>query len=162
MKSITELVNDLRSGKLTQLQKIETHFLLAASYLGIDNEKCIEQVKQFLELQPEDGQSSEKVKLINSVLTIAEAGKKSTEMVKLYSDLGDIYRRNQMDTALLARYVHLTRWRVKRHLQPKHYQKLTVELRERYAAVFRISEEALDTLPEQVELPVELEGFDGE
>lgn len=70
--------------------------------------------------------------------------------------------RNQMDTALLARYVHLSRWRVKRHLQPKHYQKLTAELRERYAVVFRISEEALDTLPEQVELPVELEGLEGE
>jgi len=70
--------------------------------------------------------------------------------------------RNQMDTALLARYAHVSRWRVKRHLQPKHYQNLTVELRERYAAVFRISEEALDTLPERVELPVDVEGFEGE
>jgi hypothetical protein len=70
--------------------------------------------------------------------------------------------RNQMDTALLARYAHLSRWRVKRHLQPKYYQKLTVELRERYATVFQISEEALDILPERVELPVELEGFEGE
>lgn len=70
--------------------------------------------------------------------------------------------RNQMDTALLARYAHVSRWRVKRHLQPKHYQKLTVELRERYAAVFRISEEALDTLPNRVELPVDVEGFVGE
>lgn len=70
--------------------------------------------------------------------------------------------RNQMDVALLARYVHLSRWRVKRHLQPKYYQKLTGELRQRYAAVFRISESALDILPERVELPVELDGLEEE
>ena len=100
MKSITELENDLKLGQLSQLQKIETHFLLAASYLGIDIVKCIEQGKQFLQFLPEDHQSVEKVKLINNVLSIAEAGKKSPEMVKLYTDLGYLYRRSQLNTAL--------------------------------------------------------------
>jgi len=65
--------------------------------------------------------------------------------------------RNQMDAALLARYVRLSRWRVKRHLRAKHYAQLTAELRQRYAAVFRISEDTLDLLPERVDLPVALE-----
>ncbi len=72
--------------------------------------------------------------------------------------------RNQMDVGLLARYVGLTRWRVKRHLKPKPYAALKPELRARYAAVFQLPVELLDTLPPQVELPVEspLEGINKE
>ncbi|MCF7920922.1 MAG: tetratricopeptide repeat-containing sensor histidine kinase [Candidatus Cloacimonetes bacterium] len=99
MKSITELESDLKPGKLSSLQKIETHFLLAASYLGINKEKCQEHGKEYLNSLSEDHQSSEKEKLINRVLSIAETGENSPEMVKLYSDLGDLYRRNQLDTA---------------------------------------------------------------
>jgi hypothetical protein len=65
--------------------------------------------------------------------------------------------RNQMDVALLARYVELTRWRVKRHLKPRPYAALKPEIRARYADVFRIPENKLDELPTRVELPVETE-----
>lgn len=70
--------------------------------------------------------------------------------------------RNQMDPALLARYVQLPRWRVKRHLQMKSYQKLTSGLLQRYARVFRVAVDALDNLPERVDLPVELGRLEGE
>ena len=59
----------------------------------------------------------------------------------------------QMDVALLARYVKLSRWRVRRHLRPEIYRKLKPLLRERYAAVFRLSVSDLDRLPESVDVP---------
>lgn len=62
--------------------------------------------------------------------------------------------RNQMDVGLLASYVELPRWRVKRHLQAKHYHKLSTTLRDRYATVFTVPVDALDLIPERVELPV--------
>lgn len=64
--------------------------------------------------------------------------------------------RNQMDVGLLARYVGLSRWRVKRHLKPRPYAALKPELRARYAAVFQIPLEKLDELPPQVDLPVDV------
>jgi len=64
---------------------------------------------------------------------------------------------NQMDVALLADYVQLSRWRVKRHLQSKHFATLSAALRERYAAVFKIAVENLDLVPDRVDLPVTVE-----
>lgn len=64
--------------------------------------------------------------------------------------------RNQMDIGLLASYVGLSRWRVRRHLRACHYRKLSVKLRKRYADLFRIPLAALDLIPEQVEVPTEL------
>jgi len=65
--------------------------------------------------------------------------------------------RNQMDAGLLARYVGLPRWRVKRHLRVKHYAQLSADLRARYAALFKLPVAALDQIPERVELPIALE-----
>lgn len=67
--------------------------------------------------------------------------------------------RNQMDVGLLAAYAGLARWRVRRHLQPKSYRKLSPALRARYAQLFRVEPEELDRLPERVELPVDLEAL---
>ena len=61
--------------------------------------------------------------------------------------------RHQMDVALLAGYVGLSRWRVRRHLRPRHYQQLSASMRQRYAAVFGVPVEQLDRVPERVELP---------
>jgi len=69
--------------------------------------------------------------------------------------------RNQMDISLLASYVRLSRWRVKRHLQAKHYQRLSFELRERYAAVFKLPVADLDLVPDRVELPVSIDESTG-
>jgi hypothetical protein len=65
--------------------------------------------------------------------------------------------RCQMDAGLLADYVQLSRWRVKRHLRPAVYARLRPELRERYARVFGMTAQELDRIPEKPELPVVLE-----
>lgn len=62
--------------------------------------------------------------------------------------------RCQMDAGLLAGYVQLSRWRVKRHLRPAVYARLKPELRERYARVFGVAAQELDRIPEKPELPV--------
>ena len=63
---------------------------------------------------------------------------------------------NQMDVKLLAKYVGLSRWRVKRHLKPRPYAALKPELRARYASVFQIPPEKLDELPPRVDLPADV------
>lgn len=50
---------------------------------------------------------------------------------------------NQMNATLLADYVELPKWKVKRHLKPNGFKKLKQEQIERYAKVFNISTEEL-------------------
>lgn len=65
--------------------------------------------------------------------------------------------RHQMDAGLLAGYVGLSRWRVRRHLKPGPYDRLTTELRQRYAEVFNLNVSELDHLPDRIEVPVPLD-----
>jgi hypothetical protein len=65
--------------------------------------------------------------------------------------------RCQMDVGLLAGYAQIPRWRVKRHLRPEVYARLKPALLERYARVFEVTVETLDSLPEKPELPVVLD-----
>jgi hypothetical protein len=62
--------------------------------------------------------------------------------------------RCQMDTGLLARYAGLARWRVRRHLRPAVYRRLSPAVRERYSRIFGITAEELDLLPEKPLVPV--------
>jgi hypothetical protein len=55
--------------------------------------------------------------------------------------------RHLMTPALLAGYVGLSRWRVRRHLKARVFAKLKPALRARYAAVFGIAPEDLGRLP---------------
>ncbi len=59
---------------------------------------------------------------------------------------------HQMSTRLLARYVGLLRWRVRRHLTPKGYAKISPAHRRRYAELFEVPIDDLDRLPESVRL----------
>jgi hypothetical protein len=61
--------------------------------------------------------------------------------------------RNQMDPGLLADYVGLPRWRVRRHLKPKVFRKLSDDLLKRYADVFDLSVDALREIPEPSPAP---------
>lgn len=63
--------------------------------------------------------------------------------------------RNQMDEGLLADYVGLPRWRVRRHLKPKVFRKLSGDLLKRYADVFDLSVDALREIPEPSPAPQE-------
>lgn len=51
--------------------------------------------------------------------------------------------KNIMDVALLAKYMGLWRWTVKKHLKPKHFNKLSDEVIGQYADIFNITAEQL-------------------
>ncbi len=51
--------------------------------------------------------------------------------------------KNIMDVALLASYMRMWKWAVKKHLKPKNFAKLSDDVLEQYAKVFSISKEEL-------------------
>jgi len=51
--------------------------------------------------------------------------------------------RNIMDVSLLAKYMGLWKWTVKKHLKPKHFNKLPQETLEKYADIFNITVDEL-------------------
>lgn len=51
--------------------------------------------------------------------------------------------KNQMDVTLLADYVELSKWKVKRHLKPRGFKKIKQDQLVNYAKVFNISIEEL-------------------
>lgn len=55
---------------------------------------------------------------------------------------------NKMDLPILASYVGLWQWRVKRHFKPSVFKKLSQKTLEKYAAVFDISVDELKTIKE--------------
>jgi hypothetical protein len=55
--------------------------------------------------------------------------------------------RHQMDARLLAGYSGLFAWQVRRHRKPGPFRRLSPARLQRYAAVFRITPEALCTVP---------------
>jgi len=56
--------------------------------------------------------------------------------------------RHQMDVGLLASYVGMARWRVKRHRKPKIFARLPERILRRYATVFKVSVAQLQTVPD--------------
>jgi hypothetical protein len=55
--------------------------------------------------------------------------------------------RSMMDVGMVARYMGIARWRVRRHLKSRPFGKLGRNLLERYAAVLRVSAEDLVKVP---------------
>jgi hypothetical protein len=55
--------------------------------------------------------------------------------------------KNQMDLGLLAKYVNMSRWRVKRHLKPSVFNRLPTRILQRYAGIFSLSIAELQTIP---------------
>lgn len=47
--------------------------------------------------------------------------------------------RNQMDIGLLAQYMGIMAWRVKRHLKPRIFKKLNKNLLSRYASLLKVT-----------------------
>lgn len=54
---------------------------------------------------------------------------------------------NQMDVKLLASYVGIFSWRVRRHLKPGPFARLKAELKKRYAQVLLVSVAELEQIP---------------
>ncbi len=65
-----------------------------------------------------------------------------TSPIEYYMEL------HRMDLPILASYVGLWRWRVKRHLKPSVFKKLPAGILEKYATVFDISVEELKNIEE--------------
>jgi hypothetical protein len=55
--------------------------------------------------------------------------------------------KNQMNVGLLAKYVRINRWRVKRHLKPEVFARLKPSVLEKYAEIFEIGIEQLSEIP---------------
>ena len=55
--------------------------------------------------------------------------------------------RHQMNIGLLAKYVRLFRWQVRRHLKPEGYRRMSMKHKQRYAELFELTLEALDRIP---------------
>lgn len=56
---------------------------------------------------------------------------------------------HKMDLTILASYVGLWKWRVKRHFKPKVFNKLSEVILQKYAAVFEISTTELKNIPNE-------------
>ena len=54
---------------------------------------------------------------------------------------------NILNEGMLAQYVGIWKWRVRRHMRPTVFAKLAPAMLARYAAVFRISSDELQHLP---------------
>lgn len=48
-------------------------------------------------------------------------------------------KKNIMDTGLVAKYMGIRKWKVKRHLKPRNFAKLSDDMLRKYAEVFSIS-----------------------
>lgn len=55
--------------------------------------------------------------------------------------------KHQMSVGLLAKYVGINRFRVWRHLKPSGFERLTPDMRRRYADIFELSVDALGIFP---------------
>ena len=56
--------------------------------------------------------------------------------------------KHQMDLTLLAQYVSMAKWRVRRHMKPHIFKNLPDKILQKYAGVFGISIADLQQLPE--------------
>jgi len=57
-------------------------------------------------------------------------------------------KKNIMDIGLLSKYMGLWRWTVKKHLKPKHFNKLSDKRLSQYADIFNITREQLTDINE--------------
>lgn len=64
----------------------------------------------------------------------------TTSPIEYYMEL------HKMDLPILASYVGLWKWRVKRHFKPKVFNKLSHKMLQKYAAVFDISIDQLKNI----------------
>lgn len=64
------------------------------------------------------------------------------------SPIGFYMACHQMDIKLLAQYMGLYCWQVRRHLKPAVFKKLKPGVLEKYAALFNVSVDGLKTLPD--------------
>lgn len=65
------------------------------------------------------------------------------------SPIGFYMACNQMDIRLLAQYMGLYCWQVRRHLKPAVFKKMKGNVLEQYAVLFNVSVDELKSLPDR-------------
>lgn len=65
------------------------------------------------------------------------------------SPIGFYMACNQMDIRLLAQYMGLYGWQVRRHLKPAVFKRIKENVLEKYAALFKVSVDELTSLPDK-------------
>jgi hypothetical protein len=93
--------------------------------------------------EPVNIANSEAWKSIDSEVEAVAAKVRAGEL----SPLAWHMARNQMDPGMLAGYVGLSRWRVRRHMKPAPFRRMRTEILARYAAVFKIAPEEFPAVP---------------
>lgn len=78
-------------------------------------------------------------KQVSAVISKIRAGK--------LSPLAYHMTKHQMSLGLLAKYAGINRFRVWRHLKPSGFERLTPDMRRRYADLFELSVDELDIFP---------------
>lgn len=91
------------------------------------------------------GWNPKTIALSNAIEEIEERINAAREKVKngIASPIEYYMEVHKMDIGVLASYVGLWKWQVKRHFKPKVFQKLSDKKLEKYAAIFDISLEEL-------------------
>jgi len=76
---------------------------------------------------------------------IEERAKKSKEKIEnnQLSPIAYYLEKRVMDIKLLSQYTNILRWRVKRHLKPRVFKKLSREILKKYADGFEITVDEL-------------------
>jgi len=100
-------------------------------------------------LAPSAGWEAEEIVTIHAVETIHAQAEQARERVKagVSSPLEFWMYERRMDVPLLSQTSGFWQWRVKRHLLPDHFAKLSLKQIERYAEALGISPAALQKLP---------------
>lgn len=65
------------------------------------------------------------------------------------SPIGFYMACNQMDVRLLAQYMGLYCWQIRRHLKPAVFKKVKADVLDKYAALFNVSVDELKSLPDK-------------
>ena len=96
------------------------------------------------------GWEPKSIALDNALLEIAErtAAAKTRFLNHTSSPIEYYMELNKMDIPILASYVGLWQWRVKRHLKPSVFNTLSTKILQKYADVFEISTEQLKHIDE--------------
>ena len=62
--------------------------------------------------------------------------------------------KNQMDPGLLGKYVSIAKWRVKRHLKPSIFKRLSESILSAYSDIFEITIDELKTVPDKITIEI--------
>lgn len=88
---------------------------------------------------PKNAVMQEAWDVVNDKIEIARQGVLSGKL----SPIAYYIEKNIMDTGLVAKYMGIWKWTVKKHLKPRNFAKLSDEVLEKYAKIFSISKDDL-------------------